>query len=107
MILNRLVVPEGNYLVFTLNHMEGGEQYELKPGEMYYMSVAPYDEPHAAIVQFFTNTNHFNMRHGLDEGRYVFEIGVIAKSPKVILPSVDERRQPLNELIILKKMDLP
>lgn len=106
MILNRLVVPEGNRIMFTLNHKEGDVDYELEPGENYYIAFATYDEPGKELERTMTNMKHFNCVNEFAEGRYVFEIGLMggSRGTRIILPAVDERCQPLNELIILKKM---
>ncbi len=107
MIINRLIVPEGNYLTFTLNHKVGGEVYELKPGETYYMKIAASAAPTQSLLQFITSDNSFNLSPELDEGRYVFEIGVKDSRgfDNIILPALDDRRCALNELIVLKRLE--
>ena len=106
MILNRLIFPEGNKLEFTVNHKENNEKYEPAQGEKYYISISLPKEPFEALMTFTSDDNHFSVLSGIDYGKYVFEIGIKDSSDdsRVILPAVDERGNPLNQLIILRRL---
>ena len=106
MILNRLILPEDNKLQFTFNYKEGDVDYELKKNETYYMSIAPAENPWTILLQYVTTNKDFSFFPELPEGRYVFEMGI--KEPdgfeRIVLPALDERRQPLNELLVLRRL---
>ncbi len=106
MILNRLVFPEGNRLEFTVSHKENDEYYEPREGEKYYISISRVREPFESMVTFMSDDNHFAVQTGIEYGEYVFEIGIIDATgdSRIILPAVDERGNPLNQLLILRRL---
>lgn len=106
MILNRLIFPQGNKLEFTVSHSENGEKYQPADGESYYMSISLVQEPYEAMMTFTSDNNHFSVQSDLEYGEYVFEIGITdsSGSSRIILPAVDERGNPLNQLLILRRL---
>ncbi len=106
MILNRLIFPEGNKLVFNVDHHENEKKYELARDEMYYMVISEPVEPFTVKETFLSDSNHFAVYSSLKEGEYVFEIGITDSSlqRRIILPAVDERHRPLNQLLILRRL---
>ena len=107
MILNRLVVPEGNNIRFGIEHKEDGIQYSLKNGESYYIKIIEPSEKGDIVHLSGSNTNYFDFTNHFKYGRYVFEVGISnsAGDTRIILPALDDRLQPLNELIILKRLE--
>lgn len=106
MILNRLIVPEGNPVTFYLNHSENGMEYVIGRDEYYYINISDENDPSSVCRHWETNQKYFDFESTLPEGRYVFEIGLRKAdgSGIVILPALDERRHPLNELLILRRL---
>ncbi len=106
MILNRLVFPEGNKLEFTVSHKENDKNYEPREGEKYYISISRVREPFESMVTFTSDDGHFAVRSGIEYGEYVFEIGITDDegNSRIILPAVDERGNPLNQLLILRRL---
>lgn len=106
MILNRLIFPEGNKLEFTVSHKENNQIYEPAQGEKYYMNISPAKEPFESVMTFTSDSNHFSVYAGLEYGEYVFEIGITDAEgySRIILPAVDERGNPLNQLLILRRL---
>lgn len=106
MILNRLIVPEGNPVIFYLNHSENGQEYANTRDEYYYINISEENDPSIVCLHWETNQKYFDFDPSLPEGRYVFEIGLRKPdgSSVVILPALDERRHPLNELLILRRL---
>ena len=45
MILNRLIFPEGNKLIFNIDHYENDRKYELAESEKYYVSISKVKTP--------------------------------------------------------------
>lgn len=106
MILNRLIVPEYNDLNFVLNHTENGEKYQLPVNSRYYIIVSESAEPFEKIFFHTSETEYFNISTDIPEGEYIFEIGVVRGDGErtVILPALDERLRPLNQLIVLRRL---
>lgn len=106
MILNRLIIPELNDLNFVLNHTENGEKYQLSEDSKYYIIVSKSAEPFEKLFFYETETEFFNVSNNLPEGEYIFEIGIINKNDvrTVILPALDERLRPLNQLLVLRRL---
>lgn len=105
MILNRLIVPEGNNLVFDINHTVDGEKYQLKENETYYMKVGEKNSPYNILTTFESESAHFEVNSELSFGEYVFEIGINdGKLGVVILPAFDEKNRPLNQLLVLRRL---
>lgn len=105
MILNRLIVPEGNNLVFDINHTVDGEKYQLKENEMYYIKIGEKNSPYDILTTFETQSGHFEFNCGLSFGEYVFEIGINdGDLGVVILPAFDEKNRPVNQLLILRRL---
>ena len=106
MIQNRLIVPEGNTLSFVLNHKENGEKYTLSDNCNYYIIVSQSEEPFGKQIFCKSNSENFSVSNNLSAGEYVFEIGIIDKNNnrRVILPALDERLNPLNQLLILRRL---
>lgn len=106
MILNRLIFPQGNRLDFTVSHSENGKQYQPDEGESYYMSISLVKEPYEAIMTFTSDNNHFSVDSDLEYGEYAFEIGITDSSgiSRIILPAIDERGNPINQLLILRRL---
>ena len=106
MIQNRLIIPEQNNLRFVLNHTEDDEKYTLPANSRYYIIVSEVAEPFRKVLYYKTETEYFNVFNNLPDGEYVFEIGIIDKNDNrtVILPALDERLNPLNQLLILRRL---
>lgn len=106
MILNRLIFPQGNILEFTVSHKENDCLYEPADGEKYYISIADAKDPFESLMTFTSDDSHFSVQAELDFGEYVFEIGITDSSggSRIILPAVDERGNPLNQLLILRRL---
>lgn len=106
MVLNRLIITQGDPLRFHLNHTENGEVYQLADGEEYFLAVAREDCPEQMIFYCFNTCPDFEIYLSIDEGRYVFEVGIKNDSgdSRVILPSLDDRLRALNQLIVLRRL---
>ena len=106
MILNRLIIPECNELNFILNHTENGEKYQLPGNSKYYIIVSKPTEPFEKLFFYTTDTEYFNVETDIPEGEYIFEIGMINSKDRrtVILPALDERLRPLNQLLVLRRL---
>ncbi len=105
MIQNRLITAEGNILRFHVNHTVNGEAYELSENEWYYFSVAPEDDPENLVMTNFRVDGDFEFRIDLDAGSYVFELSLYdGETRQVIIPALDERNRPLNQLIVLRRL---
>lgn len=106
MIQNRLIIPERNPLNFVLNHKENGEKYTLPDSCSYYIIVSQSEEPFSKLIFQKTTCEKFSVSNNLSAGEYVFEIGIIDKNDNrtVILPALDERLNPLNQLLILRRL---
>ena len=107
MIVNRLIIPEGNKLEFRIEHHENDKLYELKKGEFYYIKISDAVEPFPVREQFLSDGSHISVPTSLPDGEYVFEIGIMDKNAKyrIILPAVDERLRALNQLIVLRRLE--
>lgn len=107
MIINRLIIPEGNDLDFRIVHHENENLYKLAKGEFYYIKVSDPVEPFTVKEMVLCDNDHFLMSTSLTEGEYVFEIGI--KGPngasRIILPAIDERHRPLNQLLVLRRLE--
>lgn len=107
MIVNRLITTQGNNLRFHVNHTVNGEQYELKDGERYYMAVASESVPDKIVMNYMWDGADFDMEPSLEDGIYVFEISLdTGNGREVIIPALDERNRPLNQLIILRRLKM-
>lgn len=105
MILNRLVTTEGNNLSFRINHTVNGKAYELADGERYYMAIAKEDDPENVISTYSAPFADIEVVHQFSEGRYVFEISIGDDSfRQVIMPALDDKRKPLTQLIVLRRI---
>ena len=106
MIINRLIVPEGNRIRFNLEHHENDRLYKLEKGEFYYVRISEPVEPFKSREMILCDTNHFDFETGLEYGEYVFEVGIMDSQGEytVILPAIDERFRPLNQLLILRRL---
>ncbi|MBQ8209917.1 MAG: hypothetical protein IJZ35_04985 [Clostridia bacterium] len=106
MILNRLVITQGDPLRFHLNHTENGEVYQLAEGEEYFLSVTNEENPGQSVLHFHNSDADFEIYLNLDEGSYVFELGVRTEDgdTRVILPALDERHRALNQLLVLRRL---
>lgn len=105
MILNRLIVTRGNTLEFHLNYIVDDEEYSLKSSEYYYINIASADAPNILLSTYTWRSNDFSNKVALSAGIYVFEIGIRSSSTtKVLVPALDERNRPLNQLIVLKRL---
>lgn len=106
MVLNRLVITHGDTIRFHLNHTENEEEYQLCDGEKYFFAVAREDESHSMLFYTYNQSADFDMALSLDEGFYVFELGIIDAqgNSRVILPAVDERHRAINQLIVLRRI---
>lgn len=107
MIVNRLIFPEGNKLEFNVEHHENEKLYDLAKGEFYYIKISESVEPFTVREQFLSDSSHFSVPTALGDGEYVFEIGIMDKNGKyrIILPAVDERLRPLNQMLILRRLE--
>lgn len=108
MILNRLIFPEGNRIRFCLSHSEDGKEYENSEDEYYYINISDAEDPSVVQMNWQSYDKYFDFDAKLSEGRYVFEVGLQKADGKrvVILPAFDERRHPLNEILILKRLGI-
>lgn len=106
MILNRLIITQGDPLRFHLNHTENGEVYQLADNELYFLAITNEDNPGQTMAYCFNTSPDFEIYLSLDEGSYVFEIGIKNDSgdSRVILPAIDERHRALNQLIVLRRL---
>lgn len=106
MILNRLIIPEQNSLDFVLNHTENGEKYQLAPDSEYYILISKPTEPFEKVFFYKSATEHFNVPTDIPEGEYIFEVGIIDINAvrTVILPALDERLRPVNQLLVLRRL---
>lgn len=107
MILNRLVVPEGNNIRFFVAHKEDGETYKLRDGETYYIKIKTPSPNGAVMHEAGQANNYFDLKNDFKYGTYPFEVGIQSRNGdrRIILPALDDRLQPLNELIILRRLD--
>lgn len=107
MILNRLIIPEHNKLNFVLRHTENGEKYELPASCRYYMIISKPTEPFENVHFYESDTEYFSFSVEIPVGEYIFEVGIIngASERTVILPALDERLRPLNQLFVLRRLD--
>ncbi len=107
MIINRLIIPEYNDINFVVNHTENGESYTLPPDYRYYIIVAEDEEPFETVCFYESDSKNFNFSQKFPVGEYIFEVGIInGKGERtVILPSLDERQKPLNQLIVLRRLN--
>ncbi len=107
MILNRLIIPEHNELNFVLRHTENGEKYALPDSSRYYMIISKPDEPFEKVLFNETDTEYFSFPVDIPVGEYIFEVGIVNDDSErtVILPALDERLRPLNQLFILRRLD--
>lgn len=107
MIINRLVIPEYNDINFVVNHTENGEIYNLPPDCRYYIIVAEDEAPFEPVCFCESDSRHFCFSQSFPVGEYIFEVGIINKNGErtVILPSLDERLKPLNQLIVLRRLN--
>lgn len=107
MIINRLITTQGNNLRFHINHTVDGEPYKLKTGEKYYMAVATESQPDKIVMNYMWDGADFDMETELEDGIYVFEISLNTNTGReVIMPALDERHRPLNQLIILRRLKM-
>ncbi len=105
MIVNRIVMTEGNRLTLTLNHTVNGEPFALSVGQKYYIAVSPENDCDNNCFVAFWDSDTLNIPNGLTEGTYIFEIGIYSSlNREVIMPALDENRKPLNQLIVLKRI---
>lgn len=106
MILNRLIFPEYNNMNFVLKHTENGEKYQLPNGGKYYIIISEAVEPFEKICVHESETEHFNFSAEIPEGEYIFEVGMTDGNAvrRVILPALDEKLRPLNQLIVLRRL---
>lgn len=106
MIINRLIIPEYNDINFVVNHTENGEIYNLPSDYRYYIIVAKGENPYETVCFYESDNRHFNFSQSFPVGEYIFEVGIINGNGErtVILPSLDERQKPLNQLIVLRRL---
>lgn len=106
MILNRLVITQGDPVRFHLNHSENGEIYQLGDGERYFATIAKEADPDEVMANLYPTDADFDFPLNLEEGSYVFEVGLISADgeKRVILPALDERHRPLNQLLVLRRL---
>ena len=107
MILNRLVITEGDPLRFHVNHTENGEVYKLGKDEKYFFAVGLENVDESRIFYTFNYDADFDMQLTIEEGSYVFEVGIVDEEKgisRVILPAFDERRRALNQLLVLRRI---
>lgn len=107
MILNRLIVPEGNSINFVLNHTENGEKYILPEGGSYYIIISEPAEPFEQVATCESENEYFSFPADLSAGEYIFEVGMNSSEGirTVILPALDERLRPMNQLLILRRLN--
>lgn len=106
MVLNRLIITQGDPLMFHINHTENGSVYSLKPKESYFLAITTDTDYNGSIFYFYSKGPDFDVNINLEEGMYAFEIGIKNDDgpTRVILPAMDERRRPLNQLIVLRRL---
>ena len=107
MILNRLVITQGDPLRFRVNHTENGEPYELGKNEKYFFAVGLENSEEPMLFYTFNYNPDFDMQLTIEEGSYVFEVGIVDDETgvsRVILPAFDERRRPLNQFLVLRRI---
>ena len=106
MIVNRLVAAEYNDLDFVIDHTENGEACTLPEGSRYYMMIARSSEPVEFVAQAFSEDKHMHFDGSLSEGEYIFELGIITRdgNSRVILPALDEKLRPMNQIIVLRRL---
>lgn len=106
MIINRLIIPEYNDINFVVNHTENGEIYTLPPDYRYYIIVAKSESPFETVCFYESDSRNFSFSQTFPVGEYIFEVGIINDNGErtVILPSLDERLKPLNQLIVLRRL---
>lgn len=107
MILNRLIFPEGNSINFMLNHTENGNKYVLPQGGNYYIIISKPEEPFEQVAACTSENEYFNFTADLTAGEYIFEVGLnFADGTRtVILPALDERLRPMNQILILRRLN--
>lgn len=107
MILNRLIFPEGNDIRFSVSHKENGEDYKLSDGEKYYIVISDETAPDSFVLSADSHNGYFLFPNNLPYGRYLFEVGILASdgTKRIILPALDERMQPVNEMLILRRLN--
>ncbi len=107
MILNRLIFPENNDINFVLSHTENGEKYELPSNCRYYIIISGSSEPFEKVCFYETETQFFNFSPEIPAGEYIFEIGMLNEENvrTVILPALDERLRPMNQLLVLRRLE--
>lgn len=107
MILNRLIFPEGNDIRFRVSHKENGSDYSLADGEKYYIVISSETAPESFKMMADSHDGYFLFPNKLSYGRYLFEVGVQSSdgTKRVILPALDERMQPMNEMLILRRLN--
>ena len=106
MIQNRLIIPEQNNLRFVLEYTEDDEKYNLAENSRYYIIISDSTEPFEKRLFHKSENEYFNVFANLPDGEYDFEIGIIDEKEKrtVILPALDERLRPLNQLLVLRRL---
>lgn len=106
MIINRLIVPEYNNINLEINHTENGEKYVLPSDHRYYLLIAYPKEPFDPLCYSVSDSSHFSFPQQFPAGEYIFEVGIVDNDEKrtVLLPSLDERLKPINQLIILRRL---
>lgn len=104
MILNRIIITQGDPLRFHVNHTEKGEAYELGTGESYFATIALENDPDILVARLNPTTADFDFPLNLSEGSYVFEVGIIAAdgTKRILLPALDERHNALNQILVLR-----
>ena len=107
MILNRLIIPEHNDLSFVLRHTENGEKFVLPESCRYYMIISKPYEPFEKVFFNETDSENFCFPIEIPVGEYIFEVGMIDGNShrRVILPALDERLRPLNQLFVLRRLE--
>ncbi len=106
MILNRIVITEGDPLRFHVNHTENGEIYEKGTGETYFATIAMEDNPDILVASLNPTTADFDFPLNLSEGSYVFEVGIKSADgdKRILLPALDERHNALNQILVLRRL---
>ena len=107
MILNRLIIPEHNDLSFVFRHTENGEKFVLPESCRYYMIISKPYEPFENVLFNETDSENFCFPTEIPVGEYIFEVGMIDGNShrRVILPALDERLRPLNQLLVLRRLE--
>lgn len=106
MIVNRLITTEYNDIDFVVDHTENGEKYVLPDGFKYYMTIAEGTEPFGYVARAVSADEHMHFSGSLTEGEYIFELGILTPSgdSRVILPALDEKLRPMNQIIVLRRL---